>query len=179
MPLKIVKDTITPMLKREAEAHINPASIGYRIVTRLLSDAAFHLQYKWTRHILDDPPYPASGATGDYQRSITIDPTMYWEGTRHKRRVYTATPYAIYIERGTGPAIGNPPFHLPKSAIPGLQQWISRKGLDMNVYQLMKSIGQHGTAPRPHHRRAEADVQADWKALETQAMDAVMREGSK
>jgi len=177
--MEVRKDTVTPTLKREARAHAEPASFGYRTATRLLADAADYMQNRWTYHILNDPPYPAVGATGDYQRSITVDPAMYWSGTVHRRRVYTAVPHAIFIERGTGPAIGSPPYWIPESAVPALQQWINRKGLGMTVGQLRGSIYKKGTKPRPHHRRAEADVRMHWQALEKQAIDAVMREGSK
>lgn len=60
--------------------------------------------------------------------------------------VYVAQESAIFIEKGTGPAVGNPPFMPPSDALAG---WCKRHGLAGKEFIIARAIGRRGLKPRP------------------------------
>lgn len=63
--------------------------------------------------------------------------------------------YGIYVHEGTGPAVGNPTFMPPSSAIEG---WVMRNigppssDLARVTFLVARAIGEHGARPNPFLR---------------------------
>lgn len=78
-----------------------------------------------------------------------IQVTFYREGL--SAEVYVNPESGVYLEEGTGPAVGRPPFMPPSSALRG---WAARHGMAGKEFLIARAIGRRGQKPRPFFRPA-------------------------
>lgn len=61
--------------------------------------------------------------------------------------VFVNPEYGVYVEMGTGPAVGRPSFFPPSSA---LRNWAARHGMKGKEFLIARAISRRGQKPRPY-----------------------------